>query len=96
MVIGVVGIYSALTSKDEIVLTETGFSAPVKPIGSKIVTINYSDITHLAPITVQGQSMFKIEHTNGSATILQNALPNKQVYNEVVNTIITKTQFFQG
>lgn len=96
VVIGILSIYAGLTSKNEIILTETGFSAPIRPIGNKIVTINYSDITHLAPITVQGQSMLKIEHSNGNATIQQNALSNKQVYNQVVYTITTKTQFIQG
>ena len=96
VVIGLLGIYTGLTSKNEIILTDTGFSAPVRPIGNKIVTINYSDITHLAPITVHGQSMLKIEHANGNATIQQNALSNKQVYNQVVNTITTKTQLLQG
>ena len=96
VLIGIFGIYAGLTSKNEIILTETGFSAPIRPIGNKLVTINYSDITHLAPIKVQGQKMLKIEHTNGNATILQNALSNKQVYNEVINTITTKTQLLQG
>ena len=96
VIIGVFGIFAGFTSKNEIILTDTGLSAPVRPIGNKIVTINYSDITHLAPITVHGQSMLKIEYANGNATIQQNALSNKQVYNQIVNTIITKTQIYQG
>ncbi|QMU61665.1 MAG: hypothetical protein GKR92_08135 [Gammaproteobacteria bacterium] len=96
VVIGLLGIYSALTSKNEIILMETGFSAPKSLIGNTIVAVHYSDITHLAPISVKGQRMLKIEHTNGNIAIQQSALPNKQAYDEVVNTITTKTQSFQG
>lgn len=96
VVMGVLGIYSALTSKNEIVLSETGFSAPKRPIGRNIVNVNYADIKLLTPITVQRQRMLKIEHANGSIVIQQSSLPNKHAYDELVNTITTKTQFFQG
>jgi hypothetical protein len=49
---GALGVYTALTLKNEIVLTETGFSVPKNPIGNNIVTVNYVDITHVVPISV--------------------------------------------
>jgi len=93
---GLLGIFSALTSKNEIILTETGFIIPKRPTGNKTISVNYSDITHLTPISVHGQNMLKIEYGNGSLVIQQSILPSKQAYNEVIEIITTKTQFFQG
>ncbi len=93
--IGILGICSALTTKNEIVLTKTEFSVPKKLIGNNIVSVNFSDITHLAPITVHGQNMLIIQHKNGDVTIQQSAMPNKQAYDEVVKTITTKVQFLK-
>ncbi len=96
VVIGILCIYSAITSKNEIILTDTGFSPPKRLIGNKTVSINYSDITHLAPINVHRQKMLIIKHINGNITILQSAMPNKQAYDEVVNIITTKAQSLKG
>jgi len=96
VVIGIIGIYSALTSKNEIILTETGFSVPERLIGNNIITVNFSDISRIAPITVHGQNMLVIQHDENNVTIQQSVMPNKQAYDEVVHIITTKTQSFKG
>ncbi len=90
VMIAALGIYSALTSKNEIILTNIGFAVPKRPTSNKIVTINYSDITHVAPITVHGQNMLIIQHEGGNVSIQQSAMPNEQIYNQVMEMILER------
>lgn len=87
VLLGIHGVWSATTSKKEIVLTATSISSPKNGFSRKVVTVNYADISDLSIQTVQKQKFLNIVHPGGKLSIPQNMLPSKQQFEELTHLI---------
>ena len=90
VVIAIVGFISGLSTKKEIVLTESSISAPKSGISKKVVTLKYSEISDVSMQAIQNQKFLNILHQGGKLTIPQSMLPRQNDFDKLVNLIASK------
>ena len=86
----VVAIISVLSSKKEILLSSNNISAPKSGISKKIVTINLKDVTDVNIQSEQKQKFLNIVYQNGKLTIPQSMLPNKKLFEELTELVVSR------
>ncbi len=96
VLVGLLALAKSVTTKREIVISETSLTSP-KSIYSKIdVTVNFSDITNVTLQTIQKTKILNIEYLGGKLSIPNSMLPNKQAFEELVSLLQTRVNGEQG
>ena len=90
VIIGAIALYSGLTTKKEIVLTDNKIMSPKSGISNKIVSILYSEITDVNIQSVQKQRFLNILHSGGTLSIPQSMLTNKQAFEELTSLVAVR------
>lgn len=86
----VLALMSILITKKEIILSSHSISAPKSGISKKIITINFRDVTDVNIQSVQKQKFLNIVHQNGKLTIPQSMLPNKKLFEELTELVVSR------
>lgn len=89
-VFGAIALYSGLTTKKEIVLTENKIMSPKSGISNKIISILYSEITDVNIQSVQKQRFLNILYPGGKLSIPQSMLTNKQAFEDLTSLVASK------
>jgi hypothetical protein len=85
---GLFGLYSAFTSKAELIITDKEIIVPGGTFSAhKTKTIPFKDIISLTQTNVAGQHLLKIVHQNGSSTINGGFLPQKKLFDDIYNQL---------
>ena len=85
------GLYLSLTSKAELVLTDTSITIPTTGIFSckKGRTIHFTDIHSLEILTINKIPFLRIVDSKGKMDISSSLLPKKTIIDEIYNIIIS-------
>ncbi len=78
-----------------VVLTDTTISAPKSALNNNIVTIAYTDIHDVTTQRVSGQHFVNIHHPEGKLVISDAMLPNKKVFEELVESLSQRVVAFR-
>ncbi len=90
VVLATMALYSSLTLKREVILTEDRITAPKSGMSKKLVAIRFAEITDVNIQSVQSQKFLNIVHEGGKLTIPQSMLPNKEVFEELTGLVTEK------
>lgn len=86
-VIGVIAVAGALTSKREIVVSDSIISAPKSGFSKEIITINLTEVTDVNIQSVQKQKFLNIIHPSKKLAIPQAMLPSKQLFERLTELV---------
>lgn len=88
--VGILALAKSVTTKREIVISETSLTSPKSGLSKINVTVSFSDITNVTLQTIQKTRILNIEYPGGKLSIPNSMLPNKQAFEELVSLLQTR------
>ena len=90
VLVGLLALVKSVTTKREIVISDTSLTSPKSGFSKIDVTVDFSDVTNVALQTVQKTKILNIDHPGGRLSIPNSMLPNKQAFEELVSLLQTR------
>jgi len=90
VLVGLLALAKAFTSKRQIVISETSLTSPKSGFSNIDVRVNFSDISNVTLQAIQKTEILNIEYLGGKLSIPNNMLPNKQAFERLVSLLNTR------
>ena len=87
---GSLALLAGLTTKKEVVLTETEIIAPKNGVSRKLVSVAFSEIGDVNVLSVQGQRFLNVLHQGGKLVIPRNMLADDHAFEELTSLIVAR------
>ena len=90
IVFGTIALYSGLSTKKEVVVTDHKIMSPKSGLSNRVISVVFSDIADVNIQSIQKQRFLNVLHSGGKLSIPQSMLANKQAFEELVSLVAAR------